>query len=159
MSSKRWRGRPPHDLRFCRSVSQRRLLDTYEGLLTSQSVSQPQAHATGTTGLPRMDTNQRPHHRQTASLLTEVHRRGRGDRPSPAATLGQRQVGAEIFVENGHALHDSALPAPLRNLDSVGMMISMSLIPRPDGTLMSVRSWGAGSESYHRLEGIARRSG
>ena len=60
-------------------------------------------------------------------------------RPSPAAALGQRQVGTEILVENRHALDDSAwqsaLPAPLRDLDSVGMMIPMSPIPRLHRTL------------------------
>ena len=62
-----------------------------------------------------------------------------GARPDPAVTLDQRQVGAETFVENRHASDDSAwqsaLPVPLRDLNSMGMMIPMSPIPRPDGTL------------------------
>ena len=78
-----------------------------------------------------------------------------GDRPSPAAALGQRQVGAVIFVENRHALDDSAwqnaLPAPLRDLDSMGMMIPMSPIPRLGRTLTGrVRADAHGSRLKKR---------
>ena len=48
-------------------------------------------------------------------------------RPEPAVTLDQRQDGAETIVENRHAFADSAwqgaLPAPLWDLNSMGMMI------------------------------------
>ena len=66
---------------------------------------------------------------------------GRGGRPHPAVALDQRQAGAKILLQNRHALDDSAcriaLPAPLRNLDSLWMMSPKSARPRPNGTFTS----------------------
>ena len=61
----------------------------------------------------------------------EIARRDRrcrpGRRPEPVAALGQPRVYGEIFVQNRHALDDSAsqivLPAPLCSLDSRWTML------------------------------------
>ena len=90
---------------------------------------------------------------QRPQVARRALRHGHWARPEPAVTLDQRQVGAETFVENRHAFDDSAwqgaLPAPLRDLNSMGMMIPMPPTPRPDGT---VTPWLMPSPSTSSLD-------
>ena len=92
----------------------------------------------------------------------EIARRDRrcrpGRRPEPVAALGQPRVYGEIFVQNRHALDDSAsqivLPAPLCSLDSRWTMLQKrdlhGLAERlPPNGKRSARPWRRSSSGWH----------